>query len=75
MVVYPYHICVLCERTFFRLMKKYEHLFFDLDRTLWDFDTNSRLALNEIYLSFNLRSKGIMGVEEFVETYQKNNEE
>lgn len=26
-------------------MKKYEQLFFDLDHTLWDFETNSRLAM------------------------------
>ncbi|MEM9051371.1 MAG: YjjG family noncanonical pyrimidine nucleotidase [Bacteroidota bacterium] len=56
-------------------MKKYEHLFFDLDRTLWDFDTNSRLALNEIYLSFDLKNKGILSAVDFVETYQEINEE
>lgn len=26
-------------------MRKYDHLFFDLDNTLWDFSTNSKLAL------------------------------
>lgn len=26
-----------------------KHVFFDLDRTLWDFETNSKLALNELY--------------------------
>jgi putative hydrolase of the HAD superfamily len=30
-------------------MKKYRHLFFDLDRTLWDFESNSVLALEEIF--------------------------
>jgi len=28
-------------------MKKYDHLFFDLDNTLWDFTTNSRLAMSQ----------------------------
>lgn len=28
-------------------MKKYDHLFFDLDNTLWDFDANSRQAMKE----------------------------
>ena len=26
-----------------------KHLFFDLDRTLWDFETNSKIALNQLY--------------------------
>lgn len=26
-----------------------KHLFFDLDRTLWDFEANSKVALNELY--------------------------
>lgn len=30
-------------------MKKYTHLFFDLDHTLWDFDSNTTDALMEIY--------------------------
>ena len=29
--------------------KKYKHLFFDLDRTLWDFEKNSVLTLEEIF--------------------------
>lgn len=29
--------------------KKYKHLFFDLDRTLWDFEKNSVLTLKEIF--------------------------
>lgn len=28
-------------------MKPYDHLFFDLDNTLWDFTTNSRLAMEQ----------------------------
>lgn len=31
-----------------------KHLFFDLDRTLWDFENNSRNALLEIYETLNL---------------------
>jgi putative hydrolase of the HAD superfamily len=30
-------------------MNKINHLFFDLDRTLWDFETNSKIALQKIY--------------------------
>jgi putative hydrolase of the HAD superfamily len=33
-----------------------KHLFFDLDRTLWDFETNSRNALQKLYDNFQLSS-------------------
>jgi putative hydrolase of the HAD superfamily len=39
---------------YIRSMKKYRHLFFDLDRTLWDFDSNSHDALSEVYEEFGL---------------------
>lgn len=37
--------------------KKYQHLFFDLDRTLWDFDGNSKLTLMEIFANRKLEEK------------------
>lgn len=36
-------------------MKKYTHLFFDLDRTLWDFEANTAEVLKEIYEEFGLK--------------------
>ncbi|MBK8611902.1 MAG: hypothetical protein IPN85_00135 [Flavobacteriales bacterium] len=30
-------------------MRKYAHIFFDLDHTLWDFRTNSRATLAELH--------------------------
>ena len=33
---------------------QYKHLFFDLDHTLWDFETNSRETLHELFLLHNL---------------------
>jgi putative hydrolase of the HAD superfamily len=30
-------------------MAEYKHIFFDLDHTLWDFNTNCRLTLDELY--------------------------
>ncbi len=35
---------------------KYKHLFFDLDRTLWDFDKNTEKTLKELFRDFNLRN-------------------
>ncbi len=52
---------------------KYRHLFFDLDHTLWDFDTNAKESLSEIYKMFELEMKLIMQFEEFYTTYSKHN--
>lgn len=51
-------------------MKKYRHLFFDLDRTLWDFEANAEETLNDIYLSHGLQQKGISSFENFKNTYR-----
>jgi len=48
---------------------KYKHLFFDLDHTLWDFDTNSQVVLREIYSEFNLLSYGIPSYDAFHKIY------
>jgi putative hydrolase of the HAD superfamily len=37
------------------MMKKYTRLFFDLDRTLWDFESNSLETFQELYNEFSLR--------------------
>lgn len=54
-------------------MKKYKHIFFDLDHTLWDFKTNSRLALKEIFIAFELNEKGIPSDTHFIDVYEKYN--
>ena len=54
-------------------MKPYTHIFFDLDHTLWDFKTNSRLTLSEIFAHFNLAERGVESESEFIEIYEKYN--
>jgi putative hydrolase of the HAD superfamily len=54
-------------------MRKYQHLFFDLDHTLWDFDTNARASLEELYLEFDLLSRSIPDFEAFYEHYLHHN--
>lgn len=49
---------------------RYKHVFFDLDRTLWDFDTNSRCALRLLYENHNLASTGIPNAESFLTVYE-----
>ncbi len=41
------------------MRRKYTHLFFDLDNTLWDFETNSYHALESTFHGYNLHEKGI----------------
>lgn len=50
------------------MRNKYSHIFFDLDRTLWDFDRNSRETLTELFFRFNL-DKHIDNPGVFVDTY------
>lgn len=50
-------------------MTKYQHIFFDLDNTLWDFDKSSILAFDKIYDIFNLLDYGIPSASHFHHTY------
>ncbi|OUV75988.1 MAG: noncanonical pyrimidine nucleotidase, YjjG family [Flavobacteriales bacterium TMED123] len=53
-------------------MKK--HIFFDLDRTLWDFETNSHETLLEICEKYNLTNLGINNYADFIKKYKDINE-
>lgn len=46
-------------------LKKYKCIFFDLDHTLWDYETNSRETLLELYHGYDLPSKGILDFDDF----------
>ncbi len=52
---------------------QYQHLFFDLDHTLWDFDTNSKEALQDLYQIHQLHEKGITDFAIFFERYSFHN--
>lgn len=49
--------------------KKYSHLFFDLDRTLWDFEKNSVLTLKEIFEEAQLGVMASIVFEDFHKYY------
>ena len=55
-------------------MPLYKHLFFDLDHTLWDFDTNAKNTLTEIYTEFGLHLKVTPEFDEFYKRYLYHNE-
>jgi putative hydrolase of the HAD superfamily len=55
--------------------KRYKHVFFDLDRTLWDFDAAAEVAFERIYDKYGLKSLGIPSAHEFHEVYHPLNEQ
>lgn len=54
---------------------KYKHLFFDLDRTLWDFETNSLDTLEEIFNEYELGRIEGCTLDSFVAKYKRHNAE
>lgn len=55
------------------LNKRYKHIFFDLDRTLWDFDRNASETLEELFHETGLVRKGIPGFDLFLSRYHEVN--
>jgi putative hydrolase of the HAD superfamily len=52
-----------------------KHIFFDLDRTLWDFEKNSQTTLLQLIKDFKLIEKGIDTADNFIKKYKIHNEE
>jgi putative hydrolase of the HAD superfamily len=46
-------------------LKTYQHLFFDLDHTLWDYDRNVTESLSELYQIYALQELGIPSFDQF----------
>ncbi len=55
-------------------MSKYRHLFFDLDRTLWDMERNARETLAELYEKYHLSGRGVPAVDVFINHYNEYND-
>lgn len=55
--------------------RKYKHLFFDLDRTLWNFDRNSTEAILELFEYHQLDGKLQVGFDDFLKLYKIKNDE
>lgn len=51
----------------------YTHLFFDLDHTLWDFETNSKQTMSELFLTYNLHQTVTADFEAFFSAYSHHN--
>lgn len=55
--------------------KAYTTIFFDLDHTLWDYETNSRETLYELFHEHKLQDRGMPSFQDFHETFNRINEE
>jgi putative hydrolase of the HAD superfamily len=54
-------------------MKKYKHLFFDLDRTIWDFETSSSKAIENLFNKYNIPRKTNVSFDIFLKKYREIN--
>ena len=52
---------------------KYKHIFFDLDRTLWDFEKNTLKVLNQLF-DKTTQLNSIGNKFQFVSRYKQNND-
>lgn len=53
---------------------RYTTIFFDLDRTLWDFDSSALMTFEEIYATHKLMNLGVSSVADFLKAYTIHNE-
>lgn len=58
---------------FFHRRKKYRHIFFDLDRTIWDFERNKDIALEELYTENRLET-AFPTLHDFIACYTRHND-
>lgn len=54
-------------------MKAYRHLFFDLDHTLWDFETNAHETLAQLFTDYDLGRHSLFTFAEFSQRYSEVN--
>jgi len=54
--------------------RRYQHLFFDLDHTLWDFEANAKATLQELHTELQLEQKGVNDFQQFHRNYIAHNE-
>ena len=53
---------------------RYKHIFIDLDKTIWDFESNSKATFSEIFTKHKLETIGVSGLDRFTEVYRKIND-
>jgi putative hydrolase of the HAD superfamily len=75
-IVYTYFAKLLHPLQFIVLntTTHYQHLFFDLDHTLWDFEANSKATLLHLYQELELEKRGVADFNRFHQNYLVHNE-
>lgn len=58
---------------FLMIPKNYKHIFFDLDRTLWDLEKNANETFTDILEKYYLKDRGISDFYDFMNVYHKIN--
>ncbi len=56
-------------------MKNIKHIFFDLDHTLWDYDTNASATLKQLYENYQLSNHLSVDAAGFVQSFFKTNDQ
>ncbi|MBL7873854.1 MAG: YjjG family noncanonical pyrimidine nucleotidase [Cyclobacteriaceae bacterium] len=51
------------------MKKPYRHILFDLDHTLWDYETNSSETLHELFYHYKMAEMGVSSFPEFIKTF------
>ncbi len=55
-------------------MHKYTTIFFDLDRTIWDFDASANDSFQRMFSKYGLDDLGVPSLEVFRKQYEKHND-
>jgi len=55
-------------------MKIYKHIFFDLDRTIWDFDASAQDSFSRMYEKYDLKELGVPSIQSFKLQYDIHND-
>jgi len=53
--------------------KQYKDIFFDLDHTIWDFDSNAKIAMFQIFHEMKLEESLAVSADDFYPIYLENN--
>ncbi|MEQ9425508.1 MAG: YjjG family noncanonical pyrimidine nucleotidase [Cyclobacteriaceae bacterium] len=56
-------------------MKRYTHVFFDLDHTIWDYERNSVATLTDLYDRYKLNEQTDQTLQSFIKTFSIVNDE
>ena len=54
--------------------RTYKHIFIDLDKTIWDFESNTQITFREIFEKYQLTDLGINDLHAFFQVYTSIND-